>query len=303
MDQPKIQRLLRLLMLLTGTRRYTLAELQQRFQTSERTIYRYFDTIEEAGFVVDRKDGAYRLSTETPPTKSLSNLLHFSEEEAYIFYKALSTIEGDSSIKERLICKLNSLYDFRALSQIKDKSVIEVISKLGEGIRSSKQVILYEYRSSNSHSIYDRTVEAFEFLPDYSAIWCYEKQSDTCKQFKIARIKQVEVLPYSWSYNEKHYVPFVDAFRMSANVPINNVKATLSLKAYNLLMEEFPLAENFIKPLNGKYLLDIPVADFNGIGRFVMGLLGDVQVNGPEEFVDFLKEKVKKFEVVTEVDS
>lgn len=88
MDQPKIQRLLRLLMLLTGTRRYALAELQERFQMSERTIYRYLDTIEEAGFVVDRKDGTYRLSTETPPTKSLSNLLHFSEEEAYIFYRS-----------------------------------------------------------------------------------------------------------------------------------------------------------------------------------------------------------------------
>ncbi|MEJ7829013.1 MAG: hypothetical protein WKF91_12470 [Segetibacter sp.] len=99
--------------------------------------------------------------------------------------------------------------------------------------------------------------------------------------------KDVKLSSTLWQHQEKHNVPFVDAFRMSAEAPVATVHANLTLKAYNLLVEEFPLAEAYVKPLNGKYLLNIPVADFNGIGRFVMGLLGDVQVDGPNEFIKF----------------
>lgn len=287
-----MQQLLRLLMLLAGTKRYTLHELQNRFDVSERTIYRYLDTIEEAGFVLNRMNGSYNLQADTPSARSLQKLLHFTEEEAYILYKTLSLIEGASPLKERLVNKLNTLYDFRALSQIPDKSSIQIISKIGEAIREKKQVLLLAYRSSNSDSIHDRTVEAFEFLPDYSGIWCYDKESKTCKQFKIARINDAELLQKKWQHEERHKVPFVDAFRMSAEVPVANVEAYLSLKAYNLLTEEFPLAQEFVQPEDGFYLLDIPVADFNGVGRFVLGLLDEVQVAGPEEFLVFLKERV-----------
>jgi hypothetical protein len=196
----------------------------------------------------------------------LQKLLHFSEEEAYILYKTLSLIEGTSPIKERLVCKLNTLYDFRALSQLQDKSSLEIIRKLSEGIQHKKQVLLNAYRSSNSDSIHDHTVEAFEFLPDYTAIWCYDKDGEFCKQFKISRIKDVELLPAIWQHEPQHKVPFSDAFHMSAEAPVANVKAHLSLKAYNLLTEEFPLAEAYVQPLNGKYMLDIPVADCKPLG-------------------------------------
>ncbi|MGI8635318.1 MAG: helix-turn-helix transcriptional regulator, partial [Segetibacter sp.] len=273
-----MQQLLRLLLLLSGNKRYTLHELHKRFDVSERTIYRYLDTIEDAGFVLNRMNGSYNLQLETTQARSLQKLLHFSEEEAYILYKTLSLIGGTSALKARLVCKLNAMYDFRALSQVEDKSHLETIRRLSEAIGAKKQVLLKGYRSSNSDSIHDRTVEPFEFLPDYKATWCYDKQSSICKQFKIARMKDVGLLPTSWQKEEKHKVPFVDAFHMSAEAPIATIQAHLSLKAYNLLIEEFPLAETYVEPLNGKYLLAIPVADFNGIGRFVMGLLGDVKM-------------------------
>jgi predicted DNA-binding transcriptional regulator YafY len=298
-----MQELLRMLMLLSGNKRYSLHELQKHFDVSDRTIYRHLEAIESAGFVLNRLNGTYNLQLDNTNGRAIQKLLHFSEEEACILYKTLSLIEGTSPIKERLVCKLNSLYDLRVLSQIEDKSRMETIRKLSEAIGSKKQVQLNAYRSSNSESIHDRTVEAFEFLSDYSAIWCYDKEDKFCKQFKVARIQNVEPLPTSWQNEAQHKVPFVDAFRMSAEVSVANVQAHLSLKAYNLLTEEYPLAENYITPLSGKYLLDIPVADFNGVGRFVMGLWGDVQVLKPKEFVDFLRERVKKFEVLTRNDS
>ncbi len=180
-----MQQLLRMLMLLSGNRRYSLQELQNRFNVSDRTIYRYLDTIEDAGFVLNRMHGSYNLQVDSPPARSLQKLLHFSEEEAYILYKTLSLIEGTSPIKERLVCKLNTLYDFRALSQLQDKSSLEIIRKLSEGIQHKKQVLLNAYRSSNSDSIHDRTVEAFEFLPDYTAICVMIKRVNSASSLRF----------------------------------------------------------------------------------------------------------------------
>jgi proteasome accessory factor C len=298
-----MQDLLRMLMLLAGNKRYTLQELQDIFDISERTVFRHINAIEDAGFIVNRVNSSYNLCLNTPNARTLQKLLQFAEEEVSILYETLSLTEGTTPLKERLLCKLNTLYNTRALSQSEEKSQLQIIKKLSEAIAVKRQVLLKDYRSSNSQSINDRTVEAFEFLPDYSAIWCYDKEDKFCKQFKIARIKEVDLLPTGWQDEAKHKVPFVDAFYMSAEAPVAKVQAYLSLKAYNLLTEEFPLTENYISPLNGKYLLNIPVSDFNGIGRFMMGLLGDVRINGPEEFIDFLRERMKKFKVLTEIDS
>ena len=40
MDQPKIERLLKLIALLSGTRVYNIKELSEKLEISERTIYR-----------------------------------------------------------------------------------------------------------------------------------------------------------------------------------------------------------------------------------------------------------------------
>ena len=89
-------------------------------------------------------------------------------------------------------------------------------------------------------------------------------------------------------------MPFTDAFRISAPKPIGKIEATLSLKAYNLLVEEFTLTREFIKKEEKGYRLDIPIAGYQGIGRFVMGLPGEIEVLATKGFKDFLREERKK---------
>ncbi|MGN6531600.1 MAG: WYL domain-containing protein [Ginsengibacter sp.] len=75
---------------------------------------------------------------------------------------------------------------------------------------------------------------------------------------------------------------------------MDNVEARLSLKAYNLLIEEFPLSREYVEEDNGGYRLKIPVAGYQGIGRFVMGLPGEIEILSSERFKEFLKEERKK---------
>ena len=73
------------------------------------------------------------------------------------------------------------------------------------------------------------------------------------------------------------------------------IQLKLSMLAYNLLLEEFPLAEKYIEVLDkNNYLLTTEVGNFIGVGRFVLGLADEIEVVYPKEFKDYLNEKMKK---------
>ena len=285
-------------MLLAGNRKYSLNELMEIIEVSDRTVYRYLETFESAGFVLEKNNGMYRLQKDSASTRSLQTLMHFSEEEVLILYDTLALIEGTSAVKEQLVRKLNVLYDYKALEQLQQSDDLGKIHLLSDAIRNKKQVNLKEYRSSNSDKISDRKVEPFDYLPDYRSAWCYEEDSKSCKQFKLSRIHEIEMLSRDWENERLHQIPFTDAFRISAEKPVCKIEAMLSLKAYNLLVEEFPLSREFITEEKNGYELKIPVAGYQGIGRFVMGLPGEIEVLGSKGFKKFLREERKKAEIV-----
>ena len=289
-----MQRLLRLLMLLAGNRRYSAKEILKRLECSERTAYRYLDTLELSGFVLDKQEATYRLQ-KGGQTNSLQKLLHFSEEEVVVLYETLSLIEGTSSIKEQLVRKLNMLYEYKALTELQPNDDLHKIHLLSEAIRNKKQAVLINYRSSNSDNIKDRLGEPFGFSPDCRAVWFYEYESKSCKQFMISRVQEVQLGSRDCENEMFHHIPFTDAFRISGSGELGKAEAKLSLKAYNLLIEEFPLAREHVREKDGAYNLKIPIAGYQGVGRFVMGLPGEIEVFGSSGFKKYLKEELKKF--------
>ncbi|MEO6683508.1 MAG: HTH domain-containing protein, partial [Ginsengibacter sp.] len=86
MDQKKMQRLLRLLMLLSGNRRFTVKEILEKLECSKRTAYRYLETLEICGFFLEKHEATYRLQKGSQ-TSSLQKLLHFSEEDVAVLYE------------------------------------------------------------------------------------------------------------------------------------------------------------------------------------------------------------------------
>lgn len=290
-DQEKIQRLLRLILLLSGNKKYSGEEIAAKLGVDIRTVFRYLNTMESAGLVLDRNEG-YCLLLEHRSNRMLQHLFHFTEEEAYILYGLLEQVDGNHSIKSRLVKKLHALYDFKALIQFSGESVLDRIDRLKEAIVENKQVILKAYRSSNSQTIADRKVEPFNFLPNYEGVWALDLADKLPKQFLLSRIREVELLQNAQVYKNLHQMPFADAFRMSAARAKCNVHLHLTLKARNLLQEEFPLAMEYLKETSKGYELDIPVAHYDGIARFVMGLPEDVKILKPKGFKDFVRQRI-----------
>lgn len=293
MDQAKMERLLRLLMMLSSGVRYSIKELESKFELSERSVFRYLDTLEKAGFVLDKQGNTYALQADINHNKRLNHLLHFTDEEAYVFYSALSEIK-DLPNKEQLLRKLDVLYDFKALSKTNYAS-LETIQSIKHCIDHKLQCKLVEYRSSNSKSIRDRIVEPFSFRGDYVGVWCLDTEDGQCKQFKTCRIKQVEVLNNTWKYSPKHRRPFTDIFRISSDKAYCSIDLSLSLAAYNLLIEEFPTATKYLfQEENGSYRLQAEIGGFSGVGRFILGLPGEITIHAPAELLDYVKHQAAK---------
>jgi len=62
-----------MLLLLSGNRNYTITELAEKFNTSERTIQRYIASFKETGFVFTLSEGRYRIEKMDKDFHKLSN--------------------------------------------------------------------------------------------------------------------------------------------------------------------------------------------------------------------------------------
>ncbi len=296
MDQPKIERLLRLMKLLTANSSYSVDELAERLETSRRTIYRYIDTFRQAGFVIKKRGEYIRLDKESPYFKDISQLVHFTEEEAIILRRAIESIDDTNLLKHNLKSKLYSVYDSGVLADtvVKGKNSSNV-HKLIEAIEQQQSVYLRGYQSAHGGVVRDRRVEPFAFTTNYLQVWCYDLEDGINKLFKLSRIASVEINDQEWEHREEHHEGFIDIFRINSDNPVR-VKLELGILSYNLLLEESPLSErDIVKVGEGRYLLDTMVSGYRGVGRFVAGLLDDIEVIDSPEFLEYLKKYLNKF--------
>lgn len=295
MDQPKIERLLRLMKLMTGNVNYTVNDLAERLDTTYRSIYRYIESFKDAGFVVQKLEGGvYKLSKESPHFKDISQLVHFTDEEAHIVNQLIEGLDDTNMLKQNLRKKLCSVYNCTSMaSSVVHGANASNVNSLVEAIERRSQVVLRDYASSHTGNRRDRVVEPFGFTTNYVQVWCYEPESGMNKLFKTSRIGSVEVLDREWEYADKHHEGYIDIFRMTG-FDQYGVKLRLGMLARNLLIEEYPLAERDITELDeSSWLLDTKVCNYRGIGRFVMGLMDDIEIVDSPEFEEYIREQIE----------
>lgn len=290
MDQPKLERLLRLMKLLTANTTYNVDQLAERLDMSRRTVYRYIDTFREAGFVIKKSGDCIRLDKESPHFRDISQLVHFTEEEAVILKSAIENIDDTNLLKQNLKRKLYSVYDNRTLADtvVRGKNAPN-IRRLIEAIEEQRQVVLHGYQSGHGGEVRDRRVEPFAFTTNYVQVWCFDTEDGANKLFKTARIGEVVPTDVPWEHGDAHREGFIDAFRIHGEVR-HRVRIEMGLLAYNLLCEEYPLAERDVRPAGrGRWVLDTEVASMAGVGRFVVGLLDDIRIVDSPELTEYIR--------------
>ena len=298
MDQPKIERVLRLMKMMTGNVNYTVEDLAERLETSPRSIYRYIETFKDAGFVVQKIDGGvYRLGKESKYFKSISQLIHFTDEEAHIVNQLIEALDDTNMLKQNLRKKLTSVYNCTSMANsiVKGKNAIN-INHIIEAIEGKRQVVLKNYASSHTGIIRDRLVEPFGFTTNYIQIWCYEPESGMNKLFNTARVGSVEVLQQEWQHTTEHREGYIDIFRMMG-FEQKRVQLKVGVMARNLMTEEYPLSERDMTQIDDNHwLLDTQVCNYIGISRFVLGLMSDIEIVDSPEFEQYILKEVEQMQ-------
>ena len=288
MRQDILERQLQLMVLLTQNRNLTQNEISEKLGFTRRTYYRYLEAFRRMGFVVVKEGSYHRLDRSSPFFSRITELVHFTEAEAVTLRGVLDSLNDHSPEINYLREKLARLYNGSILRQhASNKLFAENLRNLYEAVKLQRTVILHDYRSARSDTVTDRVVEPFQFVYGNEDVRCYETASDLCKTFKVERIGRVSVLDLKWGNKDKHVTYFTDLFHFSSE---NFCEVTLSLDrlAMELLLEEHPLSEPELTPEGDRWIWKAQVCSWKGIGRFVLGLAGDIQVLSPQEFIDYL---------------
>ena len=289
----KFDRQLRLMILLTQNREYTLDEICDRLEISRRNLYYYIEGFKENGFIVEKKGQVYRLDKDSPFFKNITELVHFTEDEAVILRQVLSSASNTSVQIRNLKNKLDKLYDFDILSNVDvNKQTAKNIGAIYDAIKEHSQVKICNYSSPHSDTTSDRIVEPFLFLNGNEDVRCYELKSGMNKSFKVSRMGDVQLLDLLWSNESKHKQVYTDLFQFSGEERFP-VKLRLGRLSYNILKEEYPKSEKYISQESDEYwIFSTDVCSYKGVGRFVLGLFEDIKVLESPEFREYLKEKI-----------
>lgn len=295
MTQSMIERLLRIMKMLTANTMYTVEDIAHRLNISPRTVYRYINSFRNSGFVIKKHGNRLRLDKSSPYFKELSELIHFTEEEAYILKSAIESIDETNALKQMLKKKLYTVYDYKILAEtIVNKKDARNVKLIVDAIEDKRQIILKDYSSPHGETIRDRKVEPFAFTTNYVQVWCYDTEELTCKLFKTSRIRAVELLNEHWKNIDRHNKGYIDIFRISSN-HLHPIQLKLNLRSYSLLIEEHPLSAKYIKKVSGnEWILETNVCSFKGVGRFILGLYEDIEILESNELKEYIKEKAEK---------
>ena len=298
MDQPKIRRILQLIALLSSPRVYTIKELAERLETSERTIYRYLDTFKDAGFAVQKVDDyKYRLISVGSGVSDISNVVYFSDEEAYIVNRLIDSLDPNNSLKAGLKQKLAAIYDSTSISQhIDNKNTAKIVEAIVAAIREKKVVEFRDYVSSLAGQTRNYRVEPFKFTSNFSDIWAFDVKSNKNKRFKVLRIGEVVKTDEAWTKEYAHHDEPMDAFHCHGAHEYH-VVLKMNNAAKNIMVEEFPLSEPDVRQIEDTvidgerdqtWLYDGICRDLWGIGRFVVGQQYNIEVIECDELIEFL---------------
>lgn len=298
-SQTKTHRILRLILFLSGSYPKTKEECLSFLEIKSASFYTYCNLLRDVGFGLQQKDGKYRIDYQKKDHHILSDLLHFTEEEAWLLSCCIDTLEEKPGCAVKLKQKLVSFLNHdKAIDAYLNKEKSVIVQALRTAQQSKKQILLINYASGNSQTVRNRMVEPFEFKDDFNLVWAYDTLLKQNRQFKICRIEDVSETSFPWEHSCSHHSLPVDIFRNTGDLD-KQIEFRLNLRAKNLLTEEYPLSAKYITSINpNQFLLKAPVAKYEGPGRFVLGIAEDIQFIGDEGFRQFLQIKINKCEQI-----
>lgn len=278
-EMGKLYRVLKLITILVSTDvGRTVAEIAERLQITARNVYRYIDLLQDVGFnIVKTGHGRYRLD-QTSKRQDYTTFIGFTAEEAMELCMKVASMPLKHPLRQSILNKVHALSDTsEVVADIVYSRQARILNTLNKAISQRNQIRIHDYESANSGDIKDRTVEPMSINLSNGTLTAYEPAIGETRIFKIARMPNVTILRNTFKHTHKHRIARPDTFGMTGEAPVK-VRIEMTLRAAALLREEYPLAAEHITkdPQGLRWIYADTVSGHKAIGRFVLGLIGEI---------------------------
>src|SRR5690554_890335 len=214
----RIARVLQLITLLRARPAKSIRHLAKAISTSDRTIYRYLDTLRTLGFDIVQDD-YMRFSIAQTQDMAPSP---FSDAELNLIRSAIYSIPQSNPLRDRILAKLGDPVNMSAHSEILLRTHLgHIYDALYSAMDNQLQVILKNYQSIHSGEVKDRQVEPIDFTPDYKCVVAYEVASNRTNYYNLERIESVITLMEPFKHGDKHNFATPDIFGFNGSEDVS----------------------------------------------------------------------------------
>jgi proteasome accessory factor C len=292
-NQNRIFRLFQLINYLKARPAKSVRSMETFLETSERTVYRYLDLLKDLGFNIE-KDCNNKLFIAA---KTDIDHIPFTPQEADYLKKLILSAGKTNQLAQSVLQKVQQSSEIQlGADNLFKAHLSKIVEQISVAILEGKQLLIKGYHSANSQSISDRLVEPTCFTDNYDAVSAFEIKTQLNKYFNIERMTSVDVLETPMKHETQHEFYKPDIFGFQGKSMNKNIELQMTMRAYLVLKEEYPMSAAFIKPIpdTSKYYFNANVQSFKAPGRFVLGFLEEVQVLGSKEFSRYIQRMVNK---------
>lgn len=315
---------LTLLSLLVENRTLTVEALAERLHTTPRNIYYALRFLRESpDFELEKRGPCYSVSRQSPFVARMCEAVKFTDDEIVTMKRLLDEADRRNPVVERLRHKFSHFYDPVLLADERLRGPrADIAATLYRAMQEERMVIINGYRSPHSGTVADRLLEPFTFLNANRDIRAFEPASGLNKTFRLSRMEGITLLDARWANAGSHRRLFTDIFNFASETT-TPVTLRLDTLAYHVLVEEYPRAEMYVRPLGGglsspreeencrretgdllepgnpppaeSWLFEAPVCSMLGVGRFVLGLYDHIRVVGTPALTAYLNNRLTAF--------
>ena len=270
--------------------------LEKILNVNTRTVFRYFNIIEEEWNIPLIKDGGrYGVKRVTN-----SNNINFSSTELQgIYLSILDMPEGE--IKQSLREKLLQMYGERKqVEKLIDHMILDRIEWFEHHVNKTKvkfQIKINGYTSISGDSVRDRIVSPVYFNSVNMELYAYDMESDSeeLKVFKLERMLGQEKLKdrVPKSMDREHDFTRDSFGYLVKDQQIMPVTLHLDLMAFKLFELHFPSlisrVEVFSNQARLKYLVKLEMTRPDPIAGFCLGLLNHIEFENSDAFLEAMR--------------
>ncbi|PWJ43863.1 helix-turn-helix transcriptional regulator [Sediminitomix flava] len=297
-DKKQIFRIIRMIQDLSRSE-YTRKELEKRYGVGKTQIHNDFLTIEKLLYpecIQSRTMSGSRAFLYSIDDKYKLNINTFlSREEEKVLLSAVHQLEQEEvyhSIKRKL--KQFSTQIWTQITTDLDKE-----NKIAFAVTKGYCISLRDYEAPSTNTIEDYEIEPIKLFDGGRRLYAYDLKSKQLLDFKLTRAGAVEITKQEIKHQHLYQDRFHDAFGWSCEIGKEiPIQFEMDRLAGRMIQENYPDVKiTSIHRIDGVFIYQYKgkVANYKGVGRFVLSLPSHIRNIQPQSLRDYLLDQMGKY--------